>query len=133
MRRLLAGSTSTSAADALLWHFGKRYGIALSRKASEMTKTAVEGMNLLVTGAQKSGWGMISVQNRLDSDGTVEVVFENCAFCEGIHDEKGPSCYFLAGILSGIAEVLFGDGYSARETKCKAVRGDLCSFLVARF
>lgn len=133
MRHLLAGSTSKAAADALLWHIGNRYGLALSRRTKEMGKTADEGMAILVLAAQKSGWGKISLENRIKKDATIKVSFENCAFCEGMHGESSVSCYFLAGILSGIAQGMFGEEFSARETECRAVGGNHCNFLVAKF
>ncbi|MDW8083823.1 MAG: V4R domain-containing protein [Candidatus Caldarchaeum sp.] len=133
MRKLLAGSTSAAAADALLWHIGKRYGLALLQRTVEMKKKPLDSIALLAASAQKSGWGKISVGNKVDVDQTFEIVFENCAFCEGITGEKSPSCYFLAGILTGIAEGLFGEGYSARETECRSVQGNVCRFSVAKF
>ncbi|MEM4573349.1 MAG: V4R domain-containing protein [Candidatus Caldarchaeum sp.] len=133
MRYLLAGSTSTAAADALLWHIGKKYGRALAGRTKELGKTADESMAILALAAQKSGWGRIILENRLQLDETIKVFFENCAFCEGLHGENSPSCYFLAGILSGIAQRLFGEEFSARETECRAVGGNSCVFSVAKF
>jgi len=94
MRYLLAGSTSTAAADALLWHIGNKYGRALAGRTKELGKTADESMAILALAAQKSGWGRIILENRLQLDETIKVFFENCAFCEGLHGENSPSCYF---------------------------------------
>lgn len=129
---MLAGSTSTATADALLWHVGNRYGLALSHRTLEMGRNLDEAIAILATAAQKSGWGKITIINNMITDETMEVLFENCAFCEGVTGENNPSCHFLAGILTGIAEGLFGEDFTAREIECRAVRGNICKFFVAK-
>lgn len=132
MRRLLAQSMSKPAADALLWHIGNRYGLALAQKAKQISASPEQAVDLLATSAQKSGWGKIRVLNNAKSTGRIDTFFENCVFCEGLVGETEMSCHFLSGILAGIADGLYGPGFSAVEKRCRSVSGNTCEFVISR-
>jgi len=130
MVRLLGDSISPPAAHALLWNLGHRYGVALGKKAVQATANTEEAVKMLSYAAFRSGWGWNNVTNRLQQDNVVEVVFENCVFCHEQANLQSPTCYFLAGVLGGIAEAVYGKRFEARETECRAVRGSVCRFLL---
>jgi predicted hydrocarbon binding protein len=127
---LLGDSISPPAAHALLWNLGHRYGVALGKKAVQATANTEEAVKMLSYAAFRSGWGRNKVTNRLQQDNVVEVVFENCVFCHEQANLQSPTCYFLAGVLGGIAEAVYGKRFESRETKCRAVRGSVCRFLL---
>ena len=130
MISLLGESISPQAAQALLWNLGHRYGVALGKKAFQSTASAGEAIKMLSYAAFRSGWGRNHVANKLEEGNFIEVVVENCVFCHEQENMQGPVCYFLAGILAGIAESVFGKSFESREIECRAVGGPVCRFVL---
>jgi predicted hydrocarbon binding protein len=130
MVKLLGDSISPPAAHALLWNLGHRYGVALGKKAVQATANTEEAVKMLSYAAFRSGWGRNNVTNRLQQDNVVEVVVENCVFCHEQANLQSPTCYFLAGVLGGIAEAIYVKRFESWETECRAVRGSVCRFVL---
>ena len=130
MSRLLGETISREAAHALLWNIGQRYGLSLGGKVKRMTSNNDEAIKLLTATGLKSGWGKPRISDKLDTDNMIELIMENCVFCEGLASMGGSQCYFLAGILNGIAESLLGKRFQTRETECRASGGTGCRFII---
>ncbi|MEM1937734.1 MAG: 4-vinyl reductase [Candidatus Caldarchaeum sp.] len=128
--KMLGASISQPAADALFWNMGHRYGLALGNKLKE--KSPDEGIMLLSAAAMNSGWGVPNVVNNYYSEGVIEVSFENCVFCDGLAGSDSPRCYFLTGILTGIAESLYHESFKTLETECIAKNNPVCRFVIQR-
>ncbi len=130
MYSFLANSCSKDAANALLYNLGLRYGLSLGKKVMLITgDNPDEGMKTLSDAALKSGWGRSEISNKLGQDNMIEVSMVNCVFCEEADDGRS-GCYFLAGILNGIAESLFSQTFKTVETECKASGGPVCRFII---
>uniref|UniRef100_A0A7C5Q848 4-vinyl reductase 4VR domain-containing protein n=1 Tax=Caldiarchaeum subterraneum TaxID=311458 RepID=A0A7C5Q848_CALS0 len=132
MVRLLAESMSKPAADALMWNIGMRYGMALGRRAAVISRSADEQIRSLALSALKAGWGVPQVTNNLATTGTVEVVMNSCVFCDGLMGEDSPHCFFLSGVLNGIAETIFNTSFRTIETECSAMGAKACKFNITK-
>jgi predicted hydrocarbon binding protein len=130
MVKLFGDSISPQAAHALLWNLGHRYGVALGKKAVQATANTEEAVKMLSYAAFRSGWGLNNVINRLQQDNVVEVILKTVFSATSRQTFKAPTCYFLAGVLGGIAEAVYGKRFESRETECRAVRGSVCRFLL---
>ncbi|MEM1943546.1 MAG: 4-vinyl reductase [Candidatus Caldarchaeum sp.] len=128
--KMLGASISQPAADALFWNMGHRYGLALGNKFKE--KSPDEGIMILSVAAMNSGWGLPQVVNNYYSEGVIEVSFENCVFCDGLSGSDSPRCYFLAGVLTGIAESLYHERFKTLETECIAKNNQVCRFVIRK-
>lgn len=71
------------------------------------------------------GWGRFRVESF--ADGTFAVVVESSPYAEAYGKASGPVCHFLAGVMKGVGEALWGSA-TAVETACAAHGGTSCRF-----
>ncbi|MEM4302421.1 MAG: V4R domain-containing protein [Candidatus Caldarchaeum sp.] len=132
MISLLGEAMSRPVADVLMWNIGHRYGVALGRKTRMMSKSPNEAIKTLVVSAFKSGWGVPEVADNIATSGSLEVVVTNCVFCDGSVRRDSPNCYFLSGILNGIAESLYDVKFETVEKECRVMGFKACRFNITR-
>ena len=130
MRNGLYESVSEPAGRALLWHMGKRYGFSLGSRAKAGVNSRAKALRLLAEMATYSGWGLVNLNGDLENGAKIEVEFRNCVFCFGVKDAKSPECHFLTGVISGIAEAVFGREFKVSEERCSAMNHEKCYFIV---
>ena len=130
MQRTLYDILNPPTTRALLWHIGKRYGIALARRAKEYSSDVEKAAEILADMATQSGWGYVELVGNLAKAGELVIEVEDCVFCIGFRDSQETECKFLEGVLTGIIEDLYGGGYTVGEVKCMARNNEKCIFVV---
>lgn len=53
-------------------------------------------------------------------------------FAKEIKKTGAPGCFFVSGLLAGIAEGLSGEGHNCLETKCMSAGDAPCEFVLTR-
>ncbi|MEM3096937.1 MAG: V4R domain-containing protein [Nitrososphaerota archaeon] len=129
MGRLLSESIGRNGVDALLWNLGYRYGAALGNRVRRATQSINESVIVLTNSARRSGWGVPAVDVSSAPEKIV-VTFNSCVFCEDEAGEKGSKCFFLAGILAGVAESIYGRSFKVSEIECRAAGAEVCKFVI---
>jgi predicted hydrocarbon binding protein len=117
-----------SAAETILFHMGKSYGSSILKEESEVDLDREIRINRLSLEARVAGWGKVTVERKSPQDYNVKA--QRCVFCSGSSetDRREIGCFFLKGVISGFAEVLFGNSNSTvEETHCGR---DYCEFKV---
>ncbi|MCC6740249.1 MAG: 4-vinyl reductase [Planctomycetia bacterium] len=75
------------------------------------------------------GWGRFRVESF--ADGAFTVVVESSPYAEAYGKAAAPVCHFLAGVMKGVGEALWGNA-SATENACAAHAAGTCQFRVRR-
>jgi len=112
---------SKGAAKAIANKIGKNLGVMLAEK--NKFRTMKEAISFL----EKNG---LMTVNNLKTGEEIEVVAKNTV--ESVPGSDLPLCWFIGGILSGIAEKLESETYLARELKCPEVGESACRFIIER-
>lgn len=122
----------STGASIILMNFGRPYGKNLAISEKRYTDNPVNILNSLTRLAATAGWGRVTLAGDKVYEDHLRVVVRNCVFCEYVEKRGTPSCYFLAGVIAGIAEELYGDQTRVSEEKCISKGDDHCEFLVQR-
>jgi len=85
--------------------------------------------SVMESAAASLGWGRWSLE--LDHD-ALRLHVDNSPFAAASTRRSGPVCHAIAGMLEGLAGVLWDDAASATETTCGAQNGDACCFVARR-
>lgn len=75
------------------------------------------------------GWGTFRVE--AFAEGSFSVVVESSPYAEAYGKAAEPVCHFLAGVMRGVGEALWGSA-AAVETGCLARGANSCRFAVKR-
>jgi predicted hydrocarbon binding protein len=119
--------TFGSAAEVILFQIGKSYGSSALKEEREMDPDRELTISLLSLETRVAGWGKVTVERKSQ---LYTVKAERCVFCSGSTetDHREIGCFFLKGVISGFAEVLFSSSSSTvEETHCAR---DYCEFKV---
>ncbi len=82
--------------------------------------------------AAAAGWGVISMAGDLREGKRFTVSVVNCLFCENEPLGQSPRCSFLASVVEGMADRIYGPRHRAWETRCSASGEALCEFNVEK-
>jgi predicted hydrocarbon binding protein len=115
-----------SGAEVILFDVGRSYGLSASEQEKKTDTNRELAPNFLARQATTAGWGKIMISR--DSDKSLTVKVQRCVFCAGIKNskERNIPCFFLRGVISGFAEVLYGPN-KVEEHHCGP---DFCEFRV---
>jgi predicted hydrocarbon binding protein len=117
-----------SGSETILFDIGKSYGSSTLGAESEIIEPNQKlTIDLLTRGAAIAGWGKFLVTQKSSDNYTIKA--QRCVFCSGSSesDHKQVGCYFLKGVISGFAEILFPPYNTVEETYCGK---DYCEFVV---
>jgi predicted hydrocarbon binding protein len=82
--------------------------------------------------AGRAGWGKITLSAGDPTSDEARFTLKNCVFCSEIRGKTKPVCEFMAGVIRGAADELFGGEHQVREESCIAMGDDECSFLLEK-
>ena len=116
--------TFGSGAETILFDTGKSYGISSAEEEKRTENDSELRINFLSRKATTAGWGKIMVARESLEGFNIKV--QRCVFCSEVDSpkEKQVPCFFLSGVISGFADVLFGPN-RVREIHCGK---DFCEF-----
>ncbi len=116
--------TFGSGAETILFDTGKFYGISSAEEEKRTESDNELRINFLFRKAMMAGWGKVMVSRELPDLFNIKV--QRCVFCSEVDspNEKQVPCFFLSGVISGFADVLFGPN-KVREIHCGK---DFCEF-----
>ena len=79
-----------------------------------------------------AGWGRITLSAGDPTSDQARFSIKNCVFCSEIRGRSRPVCEFMAGVIRGAADELFGGQHKVTEETCAAMKDDSCDFLLER-
>jgi predicted hydrocarbon binding protein len=125
------------AGPLVMYELGLEYGFDMGYQGKSRARPKGNVLDLFTYYVMVSGWGRFEVSELKLKDGaparkaTVRVY--NSFFANAAKSETGnPSCFFLSGLLAGLAEGAFSTGYNCLETKCVTAGDDYCEFVLTR-
>jgi predicted hydrocarbon binding protein len=124
--------------SVILFEMGSRYGKKLGENARRKALDTDQAVKFLEFYGLMAGWGKFHTSpitlsmGKLAKD--INVTVEDNFFARSSRKKKAdsPRCFFVAGLLAGIAEGLFGERHECFERKCIACGADKCEFLLSR-
>ncbi len=124
--------------SVILFQMGLRYGTSVGEKARGSIPDVENAVRFLESYGLMAGWGKFKTaqftlsEGKLTSD--LKVTVEDNFFAKTGKKKKWetPRCFFIAGLLAGIAEGLLGEGHNCIETRCIANGAPACEFRVSR-
>jgi predicted hydrocarbon binding protein len=122
-------SSFDSGADVILFEMGQHYGGSVALGLKNEDADYEQSIRRLIKRVSFSGWGKVSVSGNLPSGKNLSLRLDNCVFCDGRKSSK-PSCHFFRGILSGIAQALYGRSFKVVEEQCTASGNQCCTFVL---
>lgn len=110
----------------------------MGEKARESVPDVQQAVKFLESYGLMAGWGRFKTapftlsEGKLASD--IRVAVEDNFFAMTGKKKKWetPRCFFVSGLLAGIAEGLLGEGHNCIETRCMANGAHACEFLITR-
>ncbi|HVX01604.1 MAG TPA: V4R domain-containing protein [Nitrososphaera sp.] len=125
------------AGPLIMYEIGLEYGFDIGFQGRTKAKSRADIVDLFTYYALISGWGRFEVSALKSKEmapprkATVKVY--DSFFAKAAKSETGnPSCFFLSGLLAGLAEGTFSTGYNCLETKCAAAGDECCEFALTR-
>ena len=118
-----------SGAGVILYRMGEGYGrkVAVAIPITEISRE--DAIKVFQKLALLAGWGNIKI--KILDEKTAECLVQKSPFVLHRNDAGNVSCYFLSGVLSAIASVLFGKKFTTREVSCEITGSSICKFLVS--
>ena len=131
-------STFMSGSSVILQRMGYAYGKYLAKVAKQSAAkqkkqvTPKSILNIMMEAAKSHGWGMMTLGGGDFETGAATLIVKDCFFC--MHEKKGTAskCYFLVGILGGVADEVAGMSHRVSEGRCSAKDDGLCEFRAER-
>jgi predicted hydrocarbon binding protein len=126
------------AGPLVMYELGLEYGFDVGFQGKARAKAKGSVIDLFTYYVMVSGWGRFEVSElKLLKDGApprkFDVrVYDNFFAKASKSDTGNPSCFFLSGLLAGLAEGAFSTGYNCLETKCVTAGDDQCEFVLTR-
>lgn len=125
--------------SVILFQMGLKYGIRVGENARAKVHNDVQqAVKFLESYGLMAGWGKFKAlpftlaMGKLTDD--LKVTVEDNFFAKTGKKRKGgqPRCFFVSGLLAGIAEGLLGESHTCIECRCIASGAERCEFLVVR-
>jgi predicted hydrocarbon binding protein len=111
-------------APVVVERLGYAYGKLIGRAAKRLeldTQRTFEALFELAAGA---GWGRMTLRGGDVSKGLGVLKVERCVFCEALaRKEKVEGCFFLPGVVRGVADEMTGYSHNVSEKRC-GLKGD---------
>lgn len=116
-----------------MYQRGLSYGIEVGFQTRKTTKDSISAVDFFQYYKLLAGWGRFEISKLESEDGAAVVKIYDNFFAQSAKSGAGnPSCYFLSGLMAGIAEGLFEEGYHCLERQCLASGAEFCEFVVRR-
>jgi predicted hydrocarbon binding protein len=119
-----------SGASIILYRMGEGYARRLVESVSLEDLNRDEILNVFQKLALMAGWGNMHL--RILDERTAECIATDSPFVLHRNDVGHVSCFYLSGILSGIASALFKSKFAATEVSCKSSGSPLCRFTISQ-
>lgn len=120
-------SSFGSGGDVILFEMGQYYGSSIALGIKKQGADYEGTIHELIQRTAFSGWGKVSVSGDLPRGKHLSLRLDNCVFCVG-RKSAIPSCNFFRGMLSAIAQVLYGRSFKVNEEQCMASGSQFCRF-----
>lgn len=119
-------------APPLLFELGHRLGSSVGRDLMRLEDRPGAILSQLEEVSRTLGWGMVSVQGDLARGSKLTFVVRESPFsvAESPLGKNTESCHMLVGMMTGIAEEIFGWPCSSVEQRCARDGGDACKIVV---
>lgn len=126
--------TFLKGAPPLLFEMGERLGTSM---ASDLEKTGPKPaamLSHLEELSRASGWGIVSVHGDLSRGTRLAFRVQESPFCscKSPLENNTYSCHLVSGLVTGIAERVYGWPYSSLERKCIRDGDDHCEIVVTQ-
>jgi len=126
--------TFLKGAPPLLFELGHRLGASVGRDLVRFSGTPKASLTQLDEVSRTLGWGMVSVGGELVHGTMLTFTIRESPFCvaETPLVKSKYSCHMLRGMVSGIAEEVYGWPYSSLERECVHDGRDSCKIVVTQ-
>jgi predicted hydrocarbon binding protein len=125
------------AGPVIMYQLGLSYGLEVGTQGKEALKDAAAAISFLEYYGLLAGWGRFETSKLRTTGGQISEpinvkVFDNF-FAHTFQNNSGnPSCFFVSGLLAGIADGLFGGHHNCLEAQCISAGSKFCQFVIAR-
>lgn len=121
----------------VLYQLGLSYGVDVGFQGRSLTNDSANTIKFLEYYGLLAGWGCFETSDFQLKDGrigeSVTVKIRDSFFAQTTKNHTGiPSCYFVSGMLAGIAEGLFEEGHHCLEKRCLSTGSEFCEFIIRR-
>jgi predicted hydrocarbon binding protein len=117
-----------SGAGTILYRMGEGYARKLVSSMPMDEITHEDAFKAFQNLALLAGWGRMNL--KILDEKTAECLADDSPFVLYRSDGGHTSCFFLSGVLSGIASAMFKCNFKAVELACKTSRAPLCKFMI---
>ena len=119
----------------LLYQLGLIYGYEVGAKGKGIVSDPQAAIKFLEYYGLMAGWGRFETSelqvSKGDIDGGMTVRVRDSFFAGAAKSATGnPSCFFVSGLLAGIADGLFGQSHNCMEKYCTSAGSECCEFVV---
>ncbi len=125
------------AGPVIMYQLGLSFGLEVGTQGKEAVTDSAAAVNFLEYYGMLAGWGRFEtsklrlIGGRLSEPINVKV-FDNF-FAHTFQSTSGnPTCFFVSGLLAGIADGLFGGHHNCLEAQCISAGAKCCQFVIAR-
>ena len=123
------------AGPLMLYQLGLSYGFRVGAQGRAKTKNVKDAIAFLEYYGLAAGWGQFKTIKLEMTSGRIDeaqVQIHDNFFAQGRNKTGNPQCFFLSGMLGGIAEGLIGEGHNCVETSCISCGAACCEFNITR-
>jgi predicted hydrocarbon binding protein len=119
----------------LLYQLGLSYGFEVGARGKDIVNDPQAAIKFLEYYGLLAGWGRFETgelrMSRGDIEGGMTVRVWDSFFASATKSETGnPGCFFVSGLLAGIADGLFGQSHNCMEKECRSAGSECCEFVV---
>jgi predicted hydrocarbon binding protein len=123
-------SNFLDAAHTVMERMGYSYGRLMGRAAKKMSLSPTDTFQALFELATAAGWGGLSLSAGDLSNATGVLKIEHCVFCESLLPRVASTCYFLPGVVNGVADEVVGGSNVVQEIRCVCSGAPNCEISV---
>lgn len=123
------------AGPLMLYQLGLSYGFRVGAQGRGKTRSVRDAIAFLEYYGLAAGWGKFKTVRLEMTNGRIDdaqVQIHDNFFAQGRNKTGNPQCFFLSGMLAGIAEGLIGEGHNCVETSCISCGATCCEFNITR-
>lgn len=113
------------------YSYGRYLGTIIKKKAGKANPIS-RAVDEMIMQVKEAGWGNMIQSGGDLAQGVLNVVVKDCIFC--LHMKKGTiaRCYFLAGMVVGMADEVTGNAHRSHEGRCIAKEDNSCEVILER-
>jgi predicted hydrocarbon binding protein len=113
------------------YSYGKYLGALIKRKAGK--KDPANGaVGEMIKMVKEAGWGNMLHSGGDLAQGVLNVVVRDCIFCLHMKGGTNARCFFLAGVIAGVADEVTGNIHRSHEGRCRAKGDNVCEIVMER-